>query len=95
MIRHTEPAGYIGCIEAIRHTDLLEWLSELRMPVMVMAGEDDPGLPAAEAIHRAVPGSELVVLSPAAHLCNLEQPVGFNKALMGFLDRSEGRRLRG
>jgi 3-oxoadipate enol-lactonase len=94
LIRSTDPAGYIGCIEAIRRTDLLGRLPELRMPAMVIAGRDDPGLPAAEAIHRHIPGSELVVLSPAAHLCNLEQPAAFNEALLGFLACCERDRRR-
>ena len=91
QIRGTDPTGYAGCIGAIRHTDLLDRLAELRMPVMVIAGRDDPGLPAAEAIHEHIPGSELVVLSPAAHLCNLEQPAALNEALLGFLARCERR----
>jgi 3-oxoadipate enol-lactonase len=87
QIRDTDPAGYIGCIEAIRRTDLLDRLAGLALPTLVMAGSDDPGLPAAEAIHHRVAASEMVVLSPAAHLCNLEQPEAFNEALKGFLAR--------
>ena len=85
LIRHTDPAGYVGCIEAIRRTDFLERLRGLRMRTLVMAGRDDPGLPAAEDIHKNVPGSEFALLSPAAHLCNLEQPSAFNEALRAFL----------
>jgi 3-oxoadipate enol-lactonase len=92
QIRRTDPAGYIGCIEAIRHTDLLDRLAGLALPTLVMAGRDDPGLSAAEAIHRRVTGSEMVVLSPAAHLCNLEQPEAFNDALKEFLVRAQPHR---
>ncbi len=87
-IRRTDPAGYVACIEAIRHTDFLDRLAELTMPVLVVAGRDDPGMPACEAIHQRIAGSELVVLSPAAHLCNLEQPAAFNAALLAFLSRT-------
>jgi len=41
----------------------------------------------AEEIHRAIPGSELVVIPSAAHLSNLEQPDAFNQALAAFLDK--------
>ena len=92
MIRNTDPAGYIGCIEAIRRTAFLERLPELRMPALVIAGQDDLGLPAAQAIHANIPGSELVVLAPAAHLCNLEQPAAFNAALLDFLASAERER---
>jgi 3-oxoadipate enol-lactonase len=87
QIRRTDPAGYVGCIEAIRHTDLLDRLAGLDLPTLVITGRDDPGLSAAEAIHQRVTGSEMVVLSPAAHLCNLERPEKFNEALLGFLAR--------
>jgi 3-oxoadipate enol-lactonase len=88
-IRNTDTKGYIGCIEAIRHTEFLDRLPEISVPTMVIAGGDDPGLPAAQAIQEHVRGSELVVLSPAAHLCNLQQPEAFNRALASFLARSE------
>jgi pimeloyl-ACP methyl ester carboxylesterase len=40
-----------------------------------------------EAIHRAIPSSELVVIPDASHLSNLEQPGVFNSALLKFLAR--------
>jgi 3-oxoadipate enol-lactonase len=95
MIRSTDPAGYAGCIEAIRHTAFLEQLCRLRMPALVVAGREDPGLPAAEAIHEQIPQSAMTVLSPATHLCNLEQPEAFNAALLGFLEKAEAARGAG
>ena len=41
----------------------------------------------AEAIHRAIPNSELVVIPDASHLSNLEQPAAFTGALQKFLSR--------
>jgi 3-oxoadipate enol-lactonase len=87
MIRSTRPDGYVGCIQAIRRTDLLERLSAIRVPTLVIVGREDPGLAAAEAIHEHLPGSELAVLPSSAHLCNLEQPQAFNEALLPFLAR--------
>jgi hypothetical protein len=40
-----------------------------------------------EDIVRAIPGAELAVLDPAAHLSNFEQSQAFNDALAGFLAR--------
>jgi 3-oxoadipate enol-lactonase len=85
MIRSTSVEGYVGCIEAIRHTDLLDRLAEVRMPALVIGGSDDPGLAAAQAIHAKISGSGFTVLSPAAHICNLQQPEGFNEAVLRFL----------
>ena len=44
-------------------------------------------LAASQAIHQQIKGSELVVLDPASHLSNLEQPEAFTHALEEFLKR--------
>ncbi|MEJ2170243.1 MAG: PilZ domain-containing protein [Desulfobacterales bacterium] len=87
QIRATPLAGYLGCSEALRGLDYLERLSEIKLPTLIMVGEEDPGTPvaAAEAIHERIAGSRLVVLPDARHLCNIEQAEAFNKALMKFL----------
>jgi 3-oxoadipate enol-lactonase len=89
MIRDTPPQGYIGCCYAIPTIDVTDRLGEVQCPVLVIAGDNDPGTPVAMAqeIHAALPSSELAVLHPASHLCNLEQPEAFNHTLLGFLDR--------
>jgi len=46
---------------------------------------------AARAIHQSLPGSELKIISSAAHLSNVEQVDEFNKAMIGFLDRVSKR----
>ncbi len=83
----TPVTGYIGCSEAIRGLNYLERLSEIKIPALIIVGEDDPGTPvsAAEAMHQRVPDSKLVILPSAAHLSNVEQSEAFNTALIGFL----------
>jgi 3-oxoadipate enol-lactonase len=83
----TPLAGYIGCSEAIRDLNYLERLSEITIPTLIIVGRDDPGTPveAAQLMHQHITGSELVVLSTAAHLSNVEQPHAFNQALTQFL----------
>lgn len=87
VIRTTAPQGFVGCAEAIRRLDFSERLSEIRLPTLVIVGEQDLGTPlaASEFMHRAIPGSRLVVLPAAAHLSNIEQAERFNEALTGFL----------
>jgi 3-oxoadipate enol-lactonase len=83
----TPVAGYIGCSEAIRNLDNLKRLFEIKLPTLIMVGEEDPGTPvaASEAMQERIDGSELVVLPAARHLSNIEQSGAFNEALMGFL----------
>ncbi|MCC6212085.1 MAG: 3-oxoadipate enol-lactonase [Burkholderiales bacterium] len=89
LILATPPAGYIGCCHAIPRINLSARLQEIRCPILVIVGADDPGTPPAMAqeIHANAPGSKLVVLPQAAHLANLEQPEAFTRALADFLAR--------
>lgn len=87
LIVGTPVAGYVGCSRAIPKINLSARLRELRCPVLVIVGENDPGTPVAMAreIHENAPGSRLVVIPGAAHLSNVEQPESFNRALGDFL----------
>jgi 3-oxoadipate enol-lactonase len=88
QILATSVQGYIGCAEAIRKLNYLDRLSGIRMPTLIMVGEDDPGTPvsASQAIHERISNSKLVVLPSARHLSNVEQPEAFNAALLAFLN---------
>jgi len=83
----TPLAGYVGCSQAILGLNYLERLSEIKLPTLIMVGEDDPGTPveASQAIHKRIPNSKLVVLPSAAHLSNIEQAEAFNTNLIDFL----------
>ena len=52
-------------------------------------GEQDEATPvaASQLIQHHVKDAQLVVLSSAAHLSNVEQPEAFNRALTAFLGR--------
>jgi 3-oxoadipate enol-lactonase len=90
QISTTPVAGYAGCCAAIPKINVTARLKEIKCPVLVICGEQDPGTPPAMAreIHENTPGSKLVLIPQAAHLSNLEQPAAFNRALEGFLPKS-------
>lgn len=87
QILTTPVFGYVGCSEAIRRLNYLERLSEIKIPTLIMVGEDDPGTPvaASQAMHERIAKSKLVVIPSAAHLSNIEQSNVFNTTLMEFL----------
>jgi 3-oxoadipate enol-lactonase len=87
QILATPAAGYIGCAEAIRRLDYLDRISAIKIPTLILVGEDDPGTPvsASEAMHERIAGSKLAVLPSARHLSNVEQAEAFNAALLNFL----------
>jgi 3-oxoadipate enol-lactonase len=87
LILATPVAGYAGCCHALPKINATARLKEIKCPILVIVGEQDPGTPVAMAkeIHDNAPGSKLVVLPQAAHLANLEQPAAFTRALEEFL----------
>ena len=86
----TPVKGFVGCAEAIRKLNYLDRLSEIRLPTLIMVGEQDMGTPVevSKEMHNRIVGSELVIIPSAAHLSNLEQPERFNIALLDFLDKN-------
>jgi len=80
-------AGYIGCSEAIKGLNYLDRLFEIKIPTLIIVGEEDPGTPvaASEAMDKRIPDSKLVVLPAAAHLSNVEQADAFNSTVLDFL----------
>ena len=87
LIGSTPVAGYVGCCHAIPQINLTARLKDIRTPILIIVGEDDPGTPVAmsKEIHENAPGSQLAVLPKAAHLSNIEQSAAFNRALQEFL----------
>jgi len=75
-------------LEAIVTRDsLLEQLSEIRVPALILVGEEDRGQPVFRAQQTAdgISGSHLEIIPKAGHLSALEQPEAFNQAVLAFL----------
>jgi pimeloyl-ACP methyl ester carboxylesterase len=81
-------AGQIAMGEAFAVADLRPVLPTISVPTLVLHGEHDlrATRPVAEALHRAIPGSRLVVLPGVGHDLALEDPEGFDRELRAFLD---------
>jgi 3-oxoadipate enol-lactonase/4-carboxymuconolactone decarboxylase len=83
----TNSVGYLGCSAALRDFDSREWLGQIRVPTLVIAGDRDVSTPwdgHGEILARQIPGAQSLRF-PAAHLSNLERPRSFSAALLGFL----------
>lgn len=85
----TDAEGYVGSCNAVGTVDTTSRLPEIKVPVLVIAGELDQGAPVSmsETIVKAIPGAELVVLTNASHLAVTEQPRAFADAVQAFLNR--------
>lgn len=88
-IRTTNPRGYAGCCHAISKLDLTDKLSAIKLPTLIVVGEEDQGTPvaASQAIQAKIAGSQLEIIKSAAHLSNLEQPEAFTRIVTSFLSR--------
>jgi pimeloyl-ACP methyl ester carboxylesterase len=66
---------------------LAERLGELKMPVLVITGDDDRIVPTADSIRLAgeIDGAELAVIASCGHVPHEECPEAFLEAVQGFL----------
>ena len=93
--RRLSPMGYANSLRALLAMDhITDQLPRLRMPVLLIGGDRDPSLAPMRVMHRKVRGSKLVVLSPASHFANRDQPEAWNRTVLEFLARCD-RRARG
>ena len=93
--RALSPIGYANSLRALLAMDhITERLPTLRVPVLLIGGDRDPSLGPMKVMHRKIRGSKLVVLSPASHFANRDQPEAWNRAALAFLARCDARRRR-
>jgi 3-oxoadipate enol-lactonase len=88
MIERQPVHGMVVTLRALRdRPDSTPLLGQIRIPVLVVAGDDDQIAPAQgmEEMARAIPGAEFTVIAGAGHLPPLEQPQAMNDALNAFL----------
>lgn len=81
------PGPYQQALRALVTTDFREGLARVGVPTLVVVGDQDRVLPEPESrlLAERIPGSRLVVIPGAGHLCNLEAPAEFDAALSAFL----------
>jgi pimeloyl-ACP methyl ester carboxylesterase len=94
--RRLTPAGYANSLRALIAMDhITADLPRLRMPVLLLGGDRDPSLEPMKVMQKKIRGSRLVVLSPASHFANRDQPEAWNRAVLDFLAGVDGGRRRG
>jgi pimeloyl-ACP methyl ester carboxylesterase len=85
-MRAFHPAGFRAMARASAE-DLRGALPGINVPTLLVYGDQDvrASLTVAEDLQAAIPGSALVVLPGAGHVCNIEAPEAFNGAVRNFL----------
>jgi len=86
--RRLSPIGYANSLRALLAMDhITDELPKIRVPVLLIGGDRDPSLAPMKVMKRKIRGSRLVVLSPASHFANRDQPAAWNRAALEFLAR--------
>jgi len=90
MLAATNAEGYARACEAIARMDLRADLGAIRAPTLVVAGAEDSATPLEllEDVAAAIPGARLEVLSPAAHLANVERAAAVTKLIRDHLEET-------
>ena len=85
--------SYIKTIEGSMGYRRTTAMSEIKVPVLLVFGEEDKlTTPATgKRMHAAIPASRYVEIAGAGHLVNIEQPAAFDAAVMPFLREHAGR----
>jgi 3-oxoadipate enol-lactonase len=89
-IEANPPRGIADALAGLAaRADSTPTLREIRVPTLVVVGEEDVITPLAdaEALQRGIAGSRLVVIPRAGHLSSLENPDEFNRHLRALPTR--------
>ncbi|OIJ37693.1 MULTISPECIES: 3-oxoadipate enol-lactonase [Acinetobacter] len=78
--------GYASCCEALAKADVREQLKDITVPVLVVAGQQDPVTTVADGQYMVdrIANSQLFEIN-ASHISNIEQPEAFNQAVQEFI----------
>jgi pimeloyl-ACP methyl ester carboxylesterase len=83
-------AGKVALGRAIfTRNSLLEKLVHIKIPTLVITGEEDIPRPPHESQEMAkrIPNAQVEIIHNAGHICTLEQPELINEVLMRFLEQ--------
>ena len=78
--------GYASCCEALAKADVREQLKDITVPVLVVAGQQDPVTTVADGQYMVdrIANSQLFEIN-ASHISNVELPNEFNQAVKQFI----------
>ena len=89
--RRLTPIGYANALRALLAMDhITDQLSMIRVPTLLIGGDRDPSLEPMKVMRKKIRGSKLIVLSPASHFANRDQPEAWNRAALEFLGKVDG-----
>jgi len=86
MYRMLTPIGYANALRALLQMDYIaERLPEIAAPTLLVCGDEDPSLGPMRLMVEKIKHARFVLLSPAGHFANRDQPAAFDRAVLDFL----------
>ncbi|MCU4641107.1 3-oxoadipate enol-lactonase [Acinetobacter courvalinii] len=82
--------GYANCCEALAKADVRDQLKDIHLPVLIIAGTQDPVTTVADGqfMQQQIADAQLVEIN-ASHISNIEQVDAFNQAVFSFITTTE------
>jgi pimeloyl-ACP methyl ester carboxylesterase len=88
VTRKCPPSVIFNDFKACDHFDIRNRLHEIKLPTLVLCGDEDQLTPAkySRYLHENIVASLLVLIPQAGHMVMAEQPDLFNRAIASFLE---------
>jgi len=89
-VRAFNPAGFRAMTWSSAEADLRDMLATVTIPTLLLYGDRDVRAPqdVANALHAAIPKSQMVILPDVGHVSPVEAPALFNREVRRFLRES-------
>jgi len=86
---HVDFAMFLKMLRAAGDHSAEDWLGEIDVPVLIVAGEKDTFTPASlsEAMAERIPNAELLMVSGGSHVAPIEQPELVGARIRAFVER--------
>ena len=86
-VHPTPKHGMVSQMAALQGHDTYDRLSQISVPTLVITGKDDGLVPPENSVllSQQIPNAELVILSNASHLFNIERPQTTVDVVTGFI----------
>ncbi len=80
--------GYERQLEALKLFESRSWLHEIKLPTLIIAGEEDIIAPVAGAkeVQNRIGNHAQMTVIPGGHASPIEQPLEVVNAILGFID---------
>jgi pimeloyl-ACP methyl ester carboxylesterase len=88
---NSDPVGLKGCLLAMQgRTDVTKYLSNIKIPTLVVCGEEDKFTPPTVMKKMAdiIMRSEFEIIPGAGHMSPVEKPDYFNETILDFLKKN-------